>query len=430
MLRLSPTIEEVDRRRQAFIANADSAIDAQNYASDLRVYIEGRLGDLFDDLAEPAHASSTQAPTLFPLLDRLGALIANGSSELFTNPLLKRFVDDPGLAEGASPRRVLNTSHHDKASITYLDVKDVEAAFVRLRTGIEKVHEQFRLHRWREPLPPIDATDINILPLPVMTQPSFSVPVCPDIAAFVGSMPTESSQDSAYEQLDGSWFEGKALFYVRGETLGFAIPSGAVAIVEAEPYPGRDGNLVIARHQGNVLARRLLKSLGSLGISLAAQMPDPRIPRPTMTYDANKVRLHRIVGAIFTDTPPPLTGGGEATPVDTLWELARIELAYRVREDSAVPLVLPGQIILGGKELTPGDLDAWEGKLAGVTLDDGTSIFKRVGARLPGTLSHLRQFETIGGLGSSVVIAIEPVEGWTGTPVMSSARRVLGVLYE
>ena len=429
-LSLSPTIEEVDRRRLAFFANPDSAIEAQNYASDLRVFIEGRLSDLFDDLAEPAHATSTQALTLFPLLDRLRALIKNGNGELFSNPVLTRFIDDPGLAEGSLPRRVLNTSHHDKASITYMDVKDVESAFARLRNGVEKVHEQFRLHRWREPLVSTDAVDTNVGSLPAMGRPSFFAPICPDIAAFVGSMHSEGSQDVSAERLDGSWFEGKALFYLRGETLGFAIPSGAVAIVEAEPYPGRDRNLVIARPQGNVLARRLVKAPGSLSVSLAAQTPDPRNPCPTMTYDDSKVRLHRIVGAIFSDMPPPTTGGGEATLVETVPELARIEVAYRVREDSAVPLVLPGQIILGGAELTSRNLEELEGRLVAVTLADGSSMFKRIGARLPGSLAHLRQFETIGGLGSSMVIATDGLDSGTSTPVMASARLVLGVLYQ
>jgi hypothetical protein len=429
-LTLSPTIEEVDRRRQTFVTTPDSAVAAQDYASDLRVFIEARLGDLFDDLAEPAHATSTQSLTLFPLLDRLRALITSGSGELFSNPVLRRFVDDPGLVEGAAPRRILNRAHHsERASITYVDVKDVEPAFVRLRSGIEKVHEQFRLHRWREPLAPIDTSGNNVVSLPMMARPTFSVPICPDVAAFSRSVPAAGgSQDSATQQLDGEWFDGKALFYVRGETLGFAVPSGAVAIVEAEPYPGRDRNLVIARHQGNVLARRLLKAPGSLGISLAAQTPDPRTPRPTMTYDESKVRLFRIVGAIFTDMAPP-TGGGEATAIDTVPELGRIEVAYRVREDSAVPLALPGQIILGGAELTSSELNAWEGKLVAVTLDDGTSIFKRVGASLPGSLAHLRQFETIGGLGSSMVVATEFLDGAASVPTMISARRVLGVLY-
>ena len=428
-LSLSPTIEEVDRRRQAFAHNLDSAVDAQDYASDLRVFIEGRLGDLFDDLSEPAHATSTQALTLFPLLDRLRALIASGSGELFRNPVLKRFVDDPALADGAAPRRILNKAHHqEKSTITYMDVKDVEPAFVRLRIGVEKVHEQFRLHRWREPLASTDPADRNVVPLPVMARPSLSAPICPDIAAFVGTMPAGGSQDTAFERLNGDWFSGRAMFYVRGETLGFSIPSGTIAIVDAEPYPGRDRNLVIARYQGNVLARRLIKAPGSLGISLAAQTPDPRTPRPTITYDESKVRLHRIVGAIFTDMPPP-EGGGEATSVDAAPELARIEVAYRVREESAIPLALPGQIILGGAELSPSDLDVWEGRLVAVTLDDGTSIFKRVGARLGGDLSHLRQFETIGGLGSSMVVATENVDDRGSAPIMASARRVLGVLY-
>lgn len=109
-LGLSPAIEEVDRRRQEFLAVEDGAAEAQTYASDVRVFLEARLGDLFDDLAEPAHAASTRALTLFPLVDRLRGLITNGNGELFTNPVLKRFVDDVALVEGAAPRRVPRAS--------------------------------------------------------------------------------------------------------------------------------------------------------------------------------------------------------------------------------------------------------------------------------------------------------------------------------
>lgn len=428
-LGLSPAIEEVDRRRQEFLTVEDGASEAQTYASDVRVFLEARLGDLFDDLVEPAHATTTRTLTLFPLVDRLRGLITNGSGELFTNPVLKRFVDDPGLAESAAARRVLNTSHHDKASLTYMDVKHVDADLVRLRGSIEKVHEQFRLHRWREPLTSADPANDNVVTLRPMERPALAVPICPDIAAFVCTATVGGSQDIVTELLGGDWFDGKALYYVRGESLGFAIPAGAVAIVEAEPYPGRDQNLVIALYRGQVLARRMAKSPGALGVSLSAQMPDPRRRRPTMTYDESKVRLHRIVGAVFTSMPPPV-GGGEATAVESVPELTRIEIAYRVREESAVPLALPGQIILGGAELTATELDSSEGQLVAVTLDDGTSLFKRVGARLPGNLAHLRQFETIGGLGASIVIATEAIEGEQGAPLMLSARHVLGVLYD
>lgn len=33
-----------------------------------------------------------------------------------------------------------------------MDVDRLKQIFAQLRTNVEKVHEQFRLHRWREPL--------------------------------------------------------------------------------------------------------------------------------------------------------------------------------------------------------------------------------------------------------------------------------------
>lgn len=46
-----------------------------------------------------------------------------------------------------------------------------------------------------------------------------------------------------------------------------------------------------------------------------------------------------------------------------------------------------------------------------VTLADGTSLSKIGGVCLPGGLGHLRLFETIGGLGSSMVISTEDIDG-------------------
>jgi hypothetical protein len=254
------------------------------------------------------------------------------------------------------------------------------------------------------------------------------VPIFQDIAAFVKSGVSDASQDMSCETLDDGWFEGKSLYYIRGETLGFAIPSGSVAVVEAEPYPGRDQNLVIARDRNQVFARRLSRSPGSIDISLAALMPDPRQSRPTMTYDESKIRLHRVVGAIFTDMPPP-TGKGEATPVDEVTELLAVKVAYRVKEESAIPLALPGQIVLGGEQLTAAQLNSLEGALVAVTLGDGACVFKRLGSRLPGRFSQLLQLETIGGLGSSVVVATEVSEQAHDVPIALSVRRVVGVLY-
>jgi len=151
-----------------------------------------------------------------------------------------------------------------------MDVKGVAADLHRLRTSVEKVHEQFRLHRWCEPLATGELSTGNVVPLHPMVKPAFEAPICPDIAAFVGDAHGRGSQEVPTEALSGDWFDGKSLFYVRGESLGFAIPSGAVAVVEVEPYSGRDQNLVIAQSRGQVFARRLAKSPDSLGVLLSA----------------------------------------------------------------------------------------------------------------------------------------------------------------
>ena len=147
-----------------------------------------------------------------------------------------------------------------------------------------------------------------------------------------------------------------------------------------------------------------------------------------MTYDESKIRLHRVVGAIFTDMPPP-AGKGEAVPVEELVELHTVKVAYRVKEESAIPLALPGQIVLGGEELTVAQLDNLQGALVAATFEDGACLFKRLGARLPGRSAHLLQLESIGGLGSSVVVATEVSEQAHDVPTIASVRRVVGVLY-
>jgi hypothetical protein len=98
-----------------------------------------------------------------------------------------------------------------------------------------------------------------------------------------------------------------------------------------------------------------------------------------------------------------------------------------VEDQSAIPLALPGQIALGGPPLAPGDLDAHREQYAALQLDDGTSLFKRVGERLPATLGALRQFEPIGGLGVADVLTVGgPMPGLRA---VEHAVLVLGVLY-
>lgn len=426
-LETSLAIDELDRKRQAFIANPDGAPQAQDYANEARIFIEARLGDLFDDPAYPAHSAPTRAPTLVPLFDRLRALVSGRSNELFKSPILASFCNEAAMAPGAEARRILNQSHHDKASISYVDVERVDADLKRLRVGIERVHGEFRRYRWREPLTP--EAPSNIVALAPVRVPTFSVPVSQDIAAFTGHIPSGGSQESGDELISSEWFDDKAFFYIRHDTMGFAIPSGSVAVVEATPSMVRDHSLVVARRGTQAFARRLLRPRNGEGFSLAAEATDPRRSRPTLAFEDHGIDTHRVVGVLFSHLPPP-GGREEATEIPSDPVLTRVEVAYRVREDSAVPLALPGQVILGGGMLTAAELARMEGQIVALTLEDGTSILKRVGSAVSSALPYIRQFETIGGLGDSAVIATEVVEGAPDMPVMAYARPIIGVIYD
>ncbi|HWJ87804.1 MAG TPA: AAA family ATPase [Pelagibacterium sp.] len=426
-LETSLAVDELDRKRQLFIANPDVASYAQDYANEARIFIEARLGDLFDDPAYPAHSAPTKAPTLVPLFDRLKALVSGRSNELFRSPVLNDFCNDQAMTAGADTRRILNTSHHDKASISYADVERVDGDLKRLRAGVERVHGEFRRYRWREPL--TEALPTNVVTLIPVKVPAFSIPVRQDIAAFTGHLPLGESQVAECEIFSSSWFDDKALFYIRHDTMGFAMPAGSVAIVEAEPSPARDHSLVVARRGKQAYARRLLRPRNGEGFSLAAEATDPRKSRPTLAFEDHGIDVHRVVGLLLSHLPPP-HGREEAIEIESDPILAKVEVAYRVREESAVPLALPGQTILGGKVLTAGELSALEGQVVALTLDDGTSILKRVGSQVTSAFPYLRQFETIGGLGESVVIATESIEGAPNMPIMAYARPIIGVIYD
>jgi hypothetical protein len=109
--------------------------------------------------------------------------------------------------------------------------------------------------------------------------------------------------------------------------------------------------------------------------------------------------------------------------------LSHIKTAYRVRDESGIPLALPGQIVLGGDIVAKTQLGSMEGKLIALGLDDGSGIFKRIGKRVPGTDGRLWQFESVGGLGSSMVVSLVEPDEKSDVPRFVSARQIIGILY-
>jgi hypothetical protein len=83
--------------------------------------------------------------------------------------------------------------------------------------------------------------------------------------------------------------------------------------------------------------------------------------------------------------------------------------------------------VLGGQIIPLEELGLHRETLVALTLDDGSTIFKRVAGALPDDLSHLQQFESIGGIGDSRILAVDKPHKNFRT--VTSARAIFGVLY-
>jgi hypothetical protein len=290
-------IEELDRKRDAFEQNIDNAPKAQDYVIDARIFIEQRLADLFDDPAYPAYSTSSKSPTFADYHGRLRGLVCAAPNELFRKKLVVDFCNDAALKEGSSCLALLNKAHHrDKAKISYKDVKDEAENLKRLRGRIEVVHEEFRRWKWRDAV----TLTSSVVLLKSANHPTFVVDIHPDLAAFTGAPSKGESQDEANDTFDSVWFENKSFFYLKNENMGFAAPATSIVVVESEPKPGNDRNLVIAMHKGEVLARRLLRpQCDTSALALAAQTPNPRKSPPTRMLDPSETQIHRVLGVLF-----------------------------------------------------------------------------------------------------------------------------------
>jgi hypothetical protein len=430
-LRTPPALAEIEHKRRRFEADGSVAGLAQDYVAELRVYLEARLAELVDS---PAYTAPTinGRPTLG---NHLGSLrrLAKGRAGMYAGPLVKALCDHRDLSDDSDCLALLNKAHHaEKHLITPGEVAASGERLAAVRKAVEAAHEEQR--RWRMREPEAAAGPAKVVLFPRVAPPRFKVPVLPDLAASTDGAGGAGSQDGAEDQpFRGEWFADKNLFLVRCDHLGFALPKGAVAVAEEAGDDIGEHRLVIAVHGGEILARRLLLPAGHPGqVALAAEPADPgrRCP-PTRLLPRAAVRLYRVVGVLFDDRVPPRARRDEAVPIEAAPCLDRIEVAFRARDESAVPLVLPGQLVLGGPALPPGGLGVLKGGLVAVHTGDGESLLKRVGEALPGGLGHVRLLESVGGRGASRPVATEEVEGRPGAsfPVATCARPVLGVAY-
>ena len=425
-LQIPVSVTRLTLREEQLRKDPNDVGASQDYASECRVFIETRLGELFDNATHPAWSTSNHSPALVDHLARLRGLVNRPPGELFRGRAFADVCADPALADGSPTLALLNKAHHRKHEIRPSDVSLVFDHLVRLRKLVERAHEEFR--RWKQGAERGQTQWSDMTPLRAVSNgPLFSVDIYPDLAALVGGDPTGLPNDTADGMISSQWLGGKSLFYIRSDNLGFQLPKGSVAVVETESDVGSDRDIVIARHRDTIRARRLLSARGSGTVALAAEKPDPRNSPPTMLIPSDEVDIHRVVGAMFDHQLLPPPGRGEAVQIEELSASLLVEVAFRVRGESAVPLALPGQVVLAGPALGLDTISVCRGCMAAIVLDDGSGVFKRIADALPAPLAHLRQFESVGGLGDSQVFAVgKPQPGFRE---VTSARLIVGVVY-
>jgi hypothetical protein len=417
----------IEQRKARFEADRNAEEAARDFADGCRVFFEAKLGDILDERAQATWAIANPDPTLATFIQRLRPLAKSGPQGMFSAHVFRRFVDHPALADGSPLIVLMNKSHHGRRQdIRAADVAECANDLSDLLELVEQMYEE--CYRWRRRDAPKDQAAAEAPPtLRPIPHLMLNVLVCPDLAAFTQHAPSGESQEIP-EYLDTYLLDSSVFYYLRRPNFGFAAPLGSLAIVEAVPGPAADRRLVIARHRSAVYARRLVRGSSAGVVGLTAEVPDPRTRTPkTIILAETDVAIHQVVGIIFDHPLTVAQGQDEAVLVDAGDVLKRIEIAFRVVDDSAVPLALEKQVVLGGARIDLNVLAQHRDDLVALALDDGSSIFKRVGAALPGELAHLLQFESIGGLGSSQVLSVG--KSHKGFRSVTSARAIIGVLY-
>jgi AAA domain len=429
-LQIPLALADIEKKRKEFLVNVDDAYRARDYVSECRIFIEARLSDLFDD---PAYSTTNHHPTLMDHVHHARSLKnQNPAHELFGCAAFQKLCNDSALLDGAKCLTRLNAAHHKgKQNITPSDVNEIRDDLERLVKLADGLNREFRLYRRREPL--TARVPLSVTELTSANSPKFNVPIFPDLAAFTAQPFTGGSQDTDHDLFSSDWFADKALFYVRNDMFGFSAPAGSIAIVEINGEPPKDQNLVIAKHNKKYLARRLLRDGDdSKTVTLATVSTDPRARPPSLVAYVDEVELFRVVGFLFGGTAPSdMPKKHDAVQIQTTDIFQQIKTCHRIKDYSAEPLALVGQLVLGGKEYLPDELIKSHDQLVAVALNDGSGIFKRFRGVLPGQLSYLCQFESIGGKGASIIASLNKTHGH-GSEIraVETARQILGVIYE
>jgi hypothetical protein len=423
-LKLGICEEYVEECRRKFEDPLNTNNDqlARNYLNSLRMYLEGRIWDLFDG----RHSTIDEKAGFGELFSELRVFRRSGI-KLFEGTTFERLLGDKALQPGTDFVALMNKSHHKNAEgVSYKDVLAASDDCDRVKKLVDHAYDDYYLWLRRGDL----LSDAKKPDMPAaMKIPKINAPILMSLAAFSGGEAFTESIDSG-EMLTGEFFGNFASFYIKTRNFGFAGAGKYRALVSLdETRQVNDNDLVVALLDEKIYARRLLSSTSvSSMFVLGSEAENPLERLKTVFAEAPRTRLLPVVGLIFDEDRNFLKNGDEATWEEGMPILDRVTLAFKVKGDSALPFALPNQTVLGGELILPAALEANKGHIVAIATSDG-AFLKRIGNAFP-KMPSVRTFESVGARGDSVVVNTEETEGAPQQlPTMLSCRRILGVLY-
>lgn len=428
-LELGLYVEDIQKKKKYYEDNQNDDAAAVDYIIALRIYIEQQLGDVLCDVK--LHKDK---PTLGDYLDKIRSLNRLGT-EPFGQDVFNSLINYPALKTYTTDfMELLNESHHGSScNIAYNDItNEIKSDITHILHLIERAYEAYDLWLLKE-----DRSDNNqesVLPeCPASIKGiTFRLPLFDNVAA--ASVDTGLGSDATGDYFCQELLKDCAVYQLRTNNFGFSAKKGYKAIVKLSDDPIEPNSLVIALHKSKIFARRFPKTLDNNYVVLHSEAYDLKRRPPVEILPIAEVRLLQIIGFLFDEKEyAPDDTKSEASLLQDYRFPQEIRSAFKIRGESAIPLALPGQIILGGNRLFAYDFDVHIDKLVALSTDQNEQVFKRIGKCISNSHRHVRMFETISGLGNTKLFRTEEIENdpFSSVPLLSpnSVIEILGVFY-
>lgn len=417
---LTPAIEEVKERRQAWADSPNDVDVSQQFVERVRLHIENRLWDLL--AADPM---LIYKPTLADLIGHIAAA-RNGGEPPFHETPFEKLLSCSYLKPGTHFYVTINQAHHDLRKITPYDAGVVEEGFSevdRLVRSCAAAYARFmgRLSRDDEETFFADAPQAPASL--IVRQHRYHV-----LGDFCAQTQTNvASMGAPIGTLCLESLGNIALYAIQSDSLGAFARKGQVVIVSLD-RAAKCGEPVVALHNEKVFARRYHSDKSDISkLTLACEQSVSERVAPALVLRRKKVRLMPIVGVLYESVAA--AGGDEARALLNSEVLAAPLAAARVIDHSGYPLIRHHDwVLLESCSFSSSEnLHGLRGELvAFVANKDGQkdAYLKRVGIAISG---ETRIFESAGTFGDAMAISCG-YEQSSGLPQLMSLWRVRGVL--